>query len=82
MVLVDIYVPIINETYDFELDENVMVEEIIEAVVDIIGRQMKSDVSGQSKEFSLYLQESTLRLKKNCTLHMNGVRDGSRLMLI
>ena len=41
MILVDIYVPSMDETYDFQLDENAEIEKIILEVVGIISKKTK-----------------------------------------
>ena len=53
MILVDIYIPVINETYDFELNENVPVGETMEVLSDIISKKMKNPLKVQSDTFVL-----------------------------
>lgn len=82
MILVDIYIPVINETYDFELNENVPVGETMEVLSDIISKKMKNPLKVQSDTFVLYSLEKKRALESHLTLYQNGIKDGNRLMLI
>ena len=82
MILGDIYIPVINETYDFELNENVSVGETMEVLSDIISKKMKNPLKVQSDTFVLYSLEKKRALESHLTLYQNGIKDGNRLMLI
>ncbi len=82
MILVDVYIPAVDASYDFMLDENVLAEEIITEVSGMISRKVKETSARRDKEFRLYSihGETMLDLKKS--LAMNYVTDGSRLLLV
>ena len=82
MILVDIYVPVIDDTYDFRLDENAPVGEVMESVEDIISKKMKNSSDGKRNLFTLYSAEQQRALDKTLSLYANGIRDGGHLMLI
>ena len=82
MILVDIYIPVINDIYDFELNENVPVRETIDVLSDIISKKMKNPLGERPDAFVLYSLEQKRALERHLTLYQNGVKDGNRLMLI
>ena len=43
MILVDIYVPSLDKTYDFHVDETVQTEKLIMEIVEMIGNDMKAE---------------------------------------
>jgi hypothetical protein len=82
MILVDVYIPSIDDTYDFMLDENISVDRIILEMTGIISKKMRNDVILDTENFFLYSMKEKKLLKKNLSLFNNGVRDGSQLMLV
>ena len=46
MILVDIYVPSLDKTYDFQLNEHVVINTVIEEISDMIGQKEHSKVVG------------------------------------
>ena len=82
MILVDIYVPVIDETFDFQLDENIFAGSIIDEVVAILGKKMKNDLAADASGFELYGMEREEKINRESTLFAAGIRDGSRLMLL
>lgn len=82
MILVDIYIPAIDETYNFELDENVRIEHVIKEVVEMITKKTKSMVASSAGEFLLYDMADAKALQKEYSLCLLGIKNGARLMLV
>ena len=82
MILVDIYIPAVDETYDFMLDENVETEKIIDEITGMITKKMKSGSIGHASEFLLYSMVTEKMLDRRKSLQQNGVQDGTKLMLV
>ena len=82
MILVDIYIPAVDETYDFMLDENTEIEQIIFEISEMISKKMKSGHVENINEFLLYRISTKQMLERKKTLYTSGVRDGDRLMLV
>lgn len=82
MVMVDVEVPATDRVYDFELDEESCVRELIDAMVAlIVGQEKHSEVKGRELLYLYALrQEKVLNAKMN--LIQQGVRNGDRLVLI
>ena len=82
MILVDIYIPSIDDSYDFMLDENVPVEQIIIELSEMISKKVKGDVPENMGEFMMCSMDQNEILDRNLSLYAGGIRDGSRLMLV
>lgn len=82
MILVDIYVPSADKTYDFLLDENKKMSLIIEETARIISSKMNSSSDEQFSGFSLYAVEDQRILDSEATLFECGIDDGCRLLLV
>jgi len=82
MILVDIYVPSIDETYDFQLDENAEIGKIVIEVVGIISKKMKRNNQTDAGNFRIYDTSRGEELLQMETLASCGIHDGDRLMLV
>lgn len=82
MILADVYVPVLDETFDFQLDEKIGTEILITEMVSILERKFKCSKECDPAAFDLYDADSGELIGKTGTLQDAGIRDGSRLMLI
>lgn len=81
MILVDLQVPVFDRVYDFELDEQLKVEELLKDIVILVGRE---EACSQSREdgMAIYAVRQERILDPLRTLQQQGVQDGDRLILI
>lgn len=82
MILVDVFVPSINNHYEFQLDETVKIELIIEEIAEMICQKEHCNLLGNKDELYLCAYQSESILQRQTTLEQNRVEDGSRLILI
>ncbi len=82
MILVDIYIPAIDDTYDFMLDENACVEQIKEEIYEILSKKMKESKAENGKVFSLWDADRRYMLKDKETLYESGITDGMRMIYV
>lgn len=82
MILADVWIPAIDDHYDFMLNENVTVEKIILEISEMVAKKMKSGKVGYVERFSLYSMDQKRMLKKDKTLYICRVTDGCRLLLV
>ncbi len=82
MILVDIYVPSLDETFDFQLDENTQTRFVTDEVEDILGKRVRAQADSYRKRFVLCSFEQQRILPANQSLKMCGIRNGSRLLLV
>ena len=50
MILVDIKVPGVEQTYDFSLDENAPIALVMEEIVEMIGQKEHCSIAGNKEE--------------------------------
>lgn len=82
MILVDIYVPAVGNTYDFQLDEGEMAGTLMEEIGELIGQKEHSRIVGDVGDFMLCTRRDKKILPKGMTLAASGVRNGDSLLLV
>lgn len=82
MVLVDIYVPSVNNVYDFQLDEQTKVKTLIEEVAELIEQKEQCKMVGDADDLMLCLQKNKCILPYDKTLEECDVLTGSSLLLV
>lgn len=82
MIMVDIKVPGVEQTYDFSLDENAPIMLVMEEIVEMIGQKEHCVIAGNREELLLCSYGSRTVLDKRATLRECGIVTGSRLLLV
>lgn len=82
MILVEVFVPSLDRTYEFKLNEDVAVSVVIEEISSVICQKEQCDVEGNRSEFILVLCGKQQILSSNLSLYENGVQSGDRLYLL
>ena len=82
MILVDVYIPAIDEVLDFELDEHAKVQELMREMTEMLVRRTKSKNVEPVENFLLYDKETGTALRSGASMHSSGIRSGDRLMLV
>lgn len=82
MIMVDIYVPGVNQTYDFSVDENARIALLLEELVGMICQKEQCSLQGSSKELLLVSPGRRSILSSELTLAHYGIVQGDRLMLV
>ncbi len=82
MILTDIYIPAVDGNYDFLLDENVPVMQIMEEICEMIAKKVKANKPCEISDFVLYSRDLHTMLDLNRSLFANGIHDGSSLILV
>ena len=82
MILVDVYVPAMDDDYDFMVDENVAVGQIVTEIGGMISKKVKETLLEQDADFQLYSMNTRTLLNSGQSLYMNNVTDGCRLLLV
>lgn len=82
MILVDVYVPSVESTYDFQLDEDVRIDLLIEEICEMICRREHCQSDGKTSRLMLCSMDTREIIPKHTTLAAYGVKTGARLMLL
>lgn len=81
MIVVDIQVPVLDRIYDFELDEEREVGDLMKEIVSLIEEKESLRPAREKKRY-LYAIRRACVLKENERLAEQGIRNGDRLILI
>ena len=81
MILVDIQVPKLNRTYDYELDEEMKAGELLTKITQIVTEKEKLK-NCSDEEMLLYDLNREKVLSEFYSLKQQGVKSGDRLYLI
>ena len=82
MILVDIYVPVLDEIYDFHLDEHTEIGILIEEAAEMICQKEQCPLKGSAEDLSLWKLDSRYLLSRRNTLAEAGVTAGDKLLLV
>ena len=80
MILVDVYVPSLNRTYDFRLDETVGIDLIIDEISDMISQKEHCRIVGDRGKLFLASRTDKKILPYGSTLASCGVTTGDSLI--
>lgn len=81
MVLVDVYVPAVDKTYDFNLDENAKIRVIIEEIAEMIGQKERTTIAGDVNALALCDRLAQRMLPRGLSLRECGIHNGSSMLL-
>lgn len=81
MILVDVQVPAMGQSYDFELEEEMSVGEAIAEVVSLIADREKWRVCSGEKMY-FYFPRREILLQDEFSLRQQGIQNGEKLMLL
>lgn len=82
MILVDVFVPSVNKTYDFQLSETTPIYTVIEEISEMIGQKERAAIVGEVKELLLCDKKTQSILEKNKTLAECGIITGHSLIFV
>lgn len=81
MILVDVFVPSLNKNYEFQLDETVRIEMVIEEITEMICQKEHCSLIGDRNAMCLCKYQGESIMNRKTTLEQNLVTDGGRLIL-
>ena len=82
MILVDVKVPAIDKTYDFELDETSCVSDIPEEIAEMIAAKQHYVLEKTESVPMLFNDETGQMLSADKSLYDCGIRTGNRLLFV
>lgn len=82
MVLVDVYIPAVDQNYNFSLNEDVKISAIIKEIVEMIAQKEQTCLKGEQEKLNLYSLHDKRILPKENTLLDCYIMTGSPLMLV
>ena len=82
MILAEIYIPAVDGNYDFMLDENVPVTQVMEEISEMIAKKVKEKKPERIEDFVLYSVDTNALLDPAKSLYQNGILDGSKMIFV
>ena len=82
MIVLEVYVPSVEGSFDFEVAESILVADFIEKVSDIVSRKIGSDTGFEEDKAMVFDYVGERPLDKKVTLKENGITDGSKLIVV
>lgn len=82
MILVDIYFVCIDQTYDFNLDEETPIGVLIDEIAEMVSQKEKIVLEGSSDKFYLCHQKEGTILQKHETLSTCNIKTGDYLIMV
>lgn len=81
-MLIDLYVPVVDRVYDFQVDETKAVQVVLDDIADMICQKEQWQMKGESVKLSLWSVDGHRKLEKSKSLIQNGIRSGMQLILV
>lgn len=82
MILVDVYVPAIDQVYDFLLEESYCVAVIVKEVCEMIQQKEQISAGARDSDMVFFDLETKRMLPMQYSLEECGIKDGHRLILV
>lgn len=81
MIIVDVFVPAVDKTYNFSLNESVDIESVIMEVIEMIEQKERVVIVGNRNELFFFDKERKHQLPKSNTLNECFIKTGDTLIL-
>ena len=81
MIIVNVESPIMGQSYDFQIDEDVPMQEVQEEIAEMICRRQQCRLDGPDYKLILWDKKRSLMLRREDTARENGLETGSELLM-
>ena len=82
MIMADVYVPSIGRQYDFSLDEQAVIAQLIPEIAEVICQKENCALGGDPEELMLCLMDDRKILDSSRSLGSYHIGNGSSLILV
>lgn len=82
MIIVEIKVPALDKTYDFQLEENVPLKDVGREIGEIICRKEQLSLEGDVNNLLMWNAKEKRQLELDKTAYENGLRTGDCILLV
>ena len=82
MIMADVYVPSIGRQYDFSLDEQAQISQLIPEIAEVICQKENCTLGGNPDELLLCLMDSRQILSSDHCLSSYGIGNGCSLLQV
>ena len=81
MMIVNISVPMLGTSYDFQIDENIQMYQVLEDVISLVCSREQCRTMADRNRVLLWEVSGGRIINRNLSAYENGLRTGSRLIL-
>lgn len=82
MILVDVYVPSVGQTYNFSLNEQASIQSLLDEITEMIAQKEQTVMNGDAVQLMLWDKLTGSRLEPSGTLSQYGIKGGADLILV
>lgn len=82
MILVDVYIPSLDETFDFRIDETAKITNVVQEISEMMCKKYKTELNEKAENFFLCSAEQGKVLEGETTLEENDIVNGCRLYMV
>lgn len=82
MILLEVFVPMLNRGFDFQVDENGLVEDVTEEIAETVCQSQQCVLKGKYEDLILCKNSNHRILAAQMTLADAGICTGDRLILL
>lgn len=82
MIMVEIFIPLLDKRYDFQLDEHTQILFLLEDISEMICQKEQCEMKGDWRELLLCQRATGRKLPPESTLAECGIKIGDSLMLV
>ena len=80
--MIEIYAGAVDESFDFQVDENMSTDDAIRSACEMIAKKCNVDTGDAASVSALYDPAAGAELDKSKSLKDNNVTNGKRLILV
>lgn len=82
MIIVDVYIPSLDRTYNFNLDEDAKIRVLIEEISELICKKEHSSLDGARERFILGVFGKQICFHSEYSLREYSIKNGDKLILV
>lgn len=82
MINVDVYVPAMDQTYNFNLDEESNITFLIDEIVELICKKEHSLLDGMKQQLLMGSVDRKINFSPQCCLRNYSIKNGDTLILV
>ncbi len=82
MIIAEVFVPSLDKSYEFKLNEDIAVWVVIDEISSVICQKEQCEIKGNKDSLMLFKPEVNQVLSMGLSLYENDIKTGDRLILI
>ena len=82
MIITEIYVPYLDKTYEFILNEDVAISVAIDEICSVIGEKEQVSIFDSKGNMMLFNADRGAALSSNRSLYESNIANGAKLILV